>query len=226
MSSISICLIEKNAFFRAGIKSFLEDTNFHISCSYSDFPALSQLQKIQDEIDLVMIGIEENIHDIETIILDIRKVFKNSRIATLNTETDWQRVISFFEAGVDGCLLRNMTPPALIGSLNMMMAGEKVFPTILLEILAKQTGGNEKTNIVAPVHSLSSREVQVLKYLAGGDTNKQIARVLDITEATVKVHIKTVLRKLDLSNRTQAAVWAVNKGLIIQEPHFHQTGNL
>ena len=55
--------------------------------------------------------------------------------------------------------------------------------------------------------------IDSLNMIVMGETNKEIARDLDITEATVKVHIKTVLRKLDLSNRTQAAVWAVNKGL-------------
>lgn len=68
-------------------------------------------------------------------------------------------------------------------------------------------------------HLLSTREIEILCCLAGGHSNKQVARALDITEATVKVHVKTVLRKLHLMNRTQAAIWAVQNGFFWEPMH-------
>ncbi|GJE41195.1 Response regulator protein VraR [Methylobacterium soli] len=66
------------------------------------------------------------------------------------------------------------------------------------------------------VHKLSPREIDVLKHLAGGASNKIIARACDLAEATVKIHVKNVLRKLKTQNRTQAALWAIEHGIRAQ----------
>jgi two-component system, NarL family, nitrate/nitrite response regulator NarL len=83
-----------------------------------------------------------------------------------------------------------------------------VFPTNLAAMLFDM-------NVIAPQHSvrgLSPREQEILRALVTGSSNKLIAIKLGITEATVKVHLKTLLRKIDVNNRTQAAIWAMNNG--------------
>jgi two-component system nitrate/nitrite response regulator NarL len=90
----------------------------------------------------------------------------------------------------------------------LVMLGEKVFPTNLASMLLDM-------NTVSPQHSIrgvSPREQEILQALVTGASNKVIAYKLNITEATVKVHLKTLLRKIDVNNRTQAAIWAMNNG--------------
>ncbi|MBD0316775.1 MAG: response regulator transcription factor [Nitrospiraceae bacterium] len=110
--------------------------------------------------------------------------------------------------GADGIQIKNVSPEALIQSLQLIMLGEKVFPTNLASMLLGM-------NTISPQHSirgLSPREQEILQALVTGASNKTIAIRLGITEATVKVHLKTLLRKIDVNNRTQAAIWAMNNG--------------
>jgi two-component system nitrate/nitrite response regulator NarL len=104
------------------------------------------------------------------------------------------------------------------------MLGETILPGTVLQVLLDQTQSvagagqiavaNEQTPPDPRVNKLSPREAVILHSLMGGDPNKVIARKLDITEATIKVHVKSILRKIGAANRTQAALWAVqNLGL-------------
>jgi two-component system, NarL family, nitrate/nitrite response regulator NarL len=86
--------------------------------------------------------------------------------------------------------------------------GEKVFPTNLAAMLLDMTASGPLNS----VRGVSPREQQILQLLVTGASNKMIAIRLGITEATVKVHLKTLLRKIDVNNRTQAAIWAMNNG--------------
>ena len=73
-------------------------------------------------------------------------------------------------------------------------------------------------------NQLSPREMQILRHLLDGDSNKLIGKHLDITEATVKVHLKSLLRKIGVANRTQAAIWAMNNGVEKQERVLEAAG--
>lgn len=223
MTSIPTCLVEKNAFFREGIKSLLDGTDFCVEEAYSDAAAMIEEQGSDPDMALVILGIDGPLHDVQEDICQAKKHFPKCHVVILATRAESGPIVSAFSAGADGYLLRDISPPALLGSLNMVMLGEKVCPTPMLSTLAKRVDGDVE-NLPAEWagHRLSRREMQVLKYLAGGNTNKEIARYLDITEATVKVHIKTVLRKLSLSNRTQAAIWAVNRGIINHDVAVYQ----
>lgn len=218
MPAVSTCLIDQNVFFREGLRSLLADTDFYISGSYPDFAAARDIARQKDGAALVMIGVEDEADDMKAMIRAVKSAFPESRIAVLTARTEPGCIVSAFAAGADGYLSRDISPPVLIGSLNMIMVGEKIYPTALLNMFAERDSGDRDTSAPYAGHRLSYRETQVLRFLSAGETNKQIARDLSITEATVKVHIKAVLRKLDLSNRTQAAVWAVNKGMTHHAP--------
>ena len=105
-------------------------------------------------------------------------------------------------AGADGYLMKGVSPEALLQSLELVMMGKMVFPTDLAAMLFDM-------NVIAPPHSvrgLSPREQEILQALVTGSSNKLIAIKLGITEATVKVHLKTLLRRIDVNNRIQAAI--------------------
>jgi two-component system nitrate/nitrite response regulator NarL len=119
---------------------------------------------------------------------------------------------------VDGFCLAASAPEVLIKSFELVMLGETVMPSAVLRSIMDEAAQHRNQplqgNSAEPKLSelttckLSAREAQILNCLREGAPNKVIARKLDITEATIKVHVKAILRKIGATNRTQAAMWA------------------
>ncbi|MGN6123060.1 MAG: LuxR C-terminal-related transcriptional regulator [Sphingomonas oligoaromativorans] len=139
--------------------------------------------------------------------------FPLSPIALLCPDFRLAFVKNGLAAGINGFLTRDMPFAALLHSLRLILTGQKILPTRCIEHLM----GSDVSvlppdwNEIADHRQLSQREVGVLHCLIEGDANKVISRRLNIAEPTVKVHIKAILRKLHVGNRTQAAVWAVSR---------------
>jgi two-component system, NarL family, nitrate/nitrite response regulator NarL len=111
------------------------------------------------------------------------------------------------QCDIDGYILTDISPETLKLSLAMIMAGQSVMPSGFASEMRRKREA-------APVDersSLTSRESDVLRSLSRGSSNKEIARELEMSAATVKVHLKAVLRKLQVRNRTEAAVWAISQ---------------
>ena len=121
-----------------------------------------------------------------------------------------------YEIGIDAYLESTTSQAGLRQSLDLVVAGERVFPSRLTSATEKEFvrawHKTDATQSSAP-SSLSVRELEILRHLASGRANKVIANDLQITEATVKVHVKGILRKIGATNRTQAAIWAIHNGL-------------
>jgi two-component system nitrate/nitrite response regulator NarL len=113
-------------------------------------------------------------------------------------------------AGVRGYLLKDMEPEEVIGAIERAARGEITFaPAMtvkLAQLLQRGSSGNERRNLL---DSLTDRERQILDHLARGESNKAIARALEISHDTVKLHVRHILSKLNLSSRVEAAVFAV-----------------
>jgi len=140
-----------------------------------------------------------------------------AKLVVLTTELNFGWVMTSLSAGVNGYLLKDMSPEAFIQSLRLVQLGERVLPTDLAMLLV--SGRFQIANQIVPTmpaQNLSPREVQILHCLLRGDSNKLIANQLKITEGTVKVHLKGVLKKINVRNRTQAAIWALNNGFVGQ----------
>lgn len=136
-------------------------------------------------------------------------------IVILARTLDAAEIAESFVHGVDGYLLEEISPEALVESLNLVILGEKVFPSQLVDLLTEVgwAKGRSRATVEYDAH-LSEREFEIVNWLARGAPNKVIAGKMSITEATVKVHIKAILKKVGVHNRTQAAIWAVQKGLL------------
>ena len=134
----------------------------------------------------------------------IRAEFRDARIVMLTTfEGDFE-VQRALEAGARGYLLKNMPPADLVQVIRQVHAGKKRIPQELAAQLAERISDD----------SLTAREIEVLKHVAGGNRNKDIAEILNISEETVKVHIKHIMDKLSARDRTQAIAIAVRRGII------------
>ena len=130
--------------------------------------------------------------------------------------------LAVFRAGADGYLFEQISRDALIKSLDLVMLGVTILPAALMRLVGEDYKMDSEDDLAVPAaqtgvptldhmpQKLSQQETRILRCLMQGESNKTIARRFDITEATVKVHIKAILRKICVRNRTQAAVWAHN----------------
>ncbi|MBV1919363.1 MAG: two-component system response regulator NarL [Pseudomonadales bacterium] len=135
-----------------------------------------------------------------------------SRIVIYSVSDNDEDVVEAMKAGADGYLLKDMEPEDLLERLKQAAIGKMVVSENLTEILASALRTKPKTDTI-DLNNLTGREKQILKLIASGLSNKMIAKKLDIAEGTVKVHVKRVLKKLQLRSRVEAAVWGIQQGL-------------
>jgi two-component system, NarL family, nitrate/nitrite response regulator NarL len=130
------------------------------------------------------------------------------KIVALTSEADSQEIGLDEIAPLSGILTYDLSTDAFVRSLRLICSGERVFPRDLA-LRRKPQGRPPKTDLRSDGAHLSPREKEMLSHLVAGHWNKMIGNHLGITEATVKVHLKSVLRKIRVENRTQAAIWAL-----------------
>jgi two-component system nitrate/nitrite response regulator NarL len=138
------------------------------------------------------------------------------KVVFLASELELDLLASCFSAGANGFLLENISRDAFQESLRLVFAGEKVFPSGLATFisgLASKNGGVALDLSDLRSFQLSVREIDILRCLSVGQSNKVIANTLNIAESTVKVHVKRILQKTHATNRTQAALWGAARGL-------------
>jgi two-component system nitrate/nitrite response regulator NarL len=138
----------------------------------------------------------------------------------LSTSFDFDVMVACFREGADGYLLGDMSVDALVAALQMVSSDQKVFPSNLADELSRERSNGSHTPRfrddvpLDELERLSQREREVLCCLMSGSSNKVIAQQLKVSEATIKVNVKGILRKLNVSNRTQAALWARQQGAL------------
>ncbi len=213
MDAINVFLIDANKLFREGMKRLFEGTPFNVVGEAGSLrEGLSTLSTGTNP-DLILIDLPSGADEEVEAMRALRENHPSIRIVILTNDLETRRLSAALGAGAGGYLLKDIACEALMQSLKLVMMGEKVFPTHLAELLVN--GRTEDMGAELPTRrkGLSQREVQILRCLLSGNSNKMIANHLNITEATVKVHLKSLLRKINASNRTQAAIWALNNGI-------------
>ncbi len=137
-----------------------------------------------------------------------------ARVLMLTVSEDEQDLAAALRAGACGYLLKTMDGDALAAAIRRAMRGESVIADEMSgKLLAAFRAPAAPAAPASPLASLSPRELDILRGIARGESNKQIARTLGIAETTVKIHVQHVLRKLDVASRVQAAVLATEQGL-------------
>ncbi|MCW2242414.1 LuxR C-terminal-related transcriptional regulator [Azospirillum canadense] len=209
MHPVSIFLIDANKLFREGMKALFSDGEFRVTNEAAN--AEGMLSGAEGEAPQLIMLDPASTRDTVQAVTALKGRFPEARLVLLATELDTTEMANAIQAGADAFLMKDISPAALAQSLRLVMMGEKVFPTHLAALLI---AGKVNANANGPSmpKGLSGREVQLVQRLLLGDSNKMIAIHLNITEATVKVHLKSLLRKINVSNRTQAAIWALENG--------------
>ncbi len=208
----SVCLVGKDCIAKEGLKGMLARAEMPVSAEYDDSSSL-HLQQAPTP-DSLIINIDTGVAEVDGDIIEAvrrqKTTYPQSRVVIVSSRRDVPAISAAFSTGADGYILRDISSDGLIGSLKLVMSGEKVFPT---SILPSGTSVAPANTDAAPRRSpLSAREMGIIRHLAAGESNKAIAIALNIREATVKTHVKKILKKLGVANRTQAAVWAIANG--------------
>lgn len=210
MSLVSVSLIDANNLFRHGLKAMFAEQGFHIAKETSSLKAALQIVQEGDASQVILID-PVGIGDFTDLVRSLKEACPDTHVVVLTGTLDAEIMTKAIQAGADGFLMKDMSMEALAQSLRLVMIGETVFPSALAALLI---GGrlNGAAYQAVPHKGVSKREAQVLRCLQNGSSNKTIANHLRITEATVKIHLKSLLRKIEVSNRTQAALWGLNNG--------------
>lgn len=209
--AITVLLIDDHALFRKGVAQLIEaDADFAVAAeagSGEDGLRLAkQLQPSLVLIDLNMKGMSG---------LDILRALKrdasSARCIMLTVSDEERDVVEALRCGADGYLLKDLEPEDLCARLKSAIRGNVVLDAGVANVLAQSFRAAPAPAAADGLQELTEREREILEHIANGLTNKEVGRALGISEGTVKVHMKHLLRKLNLRGRVEAAVWALER---------------
>ena len=214
MKKLRTLLIDDHTLFRVGLEGLLVSRGIEIVASV---PSGWDAQRLVDELkpDIILLDMRmPGINGLDVLSM-LRAKNESLPIVMLTTSSDENDLLKSLRSGAQGYLLKDMEPDELVLALRDIVAGKTVVAPDLAPILAKAVQGkttddDEKDN--SPFSTLTPRETEILGLLAEGQSNKAIARNLGISDGTVKLHVKAILRKLEVHSRVEAAVMAVQRG--------------
>jgi two-component system nitrate/nitrite response regulator NarL len=207
--TITVLLVDDHTLFRSGIRSLLQrNPEFSVVGEAADgFEGVKRAQQLKPQVILLDLNMP-GMSGVETLQL-LRQDCPESAIVMLTVSEDAEDLSTALKAGASGYLLKNIDTDYLTRAIRRAAAGETVVAEAMTAKLVAQLQSGSVPPAASELDKLTPREREILDCLARGESNKGIARILDLAESTVKIHVQSVLRKLKLSSRVQAAVFAV-----------------
>jgi len=210
-NKVRLLVAEDHEIVRKGLKSLLADTNINIVAEVTTGKAAVKYA-LEHEVDVVLMDIRMPDGDGLTALGRIKLDKPDLPIVILSTFDNPTYIARAVALGAAAFLLKGCTREQLVRAIELSAAGENVWTR---DELRRVSGALATPRLTADVEvSLTQRESEVLRQMAYGLTNKDIAQTLHISYETVKEHVQHILRKIGLTDRTQAAVWAVRKDLV------------
>lgn len=207
--SIKIILIDDHTLFRSGIKALLSRQNdFEVVGEAADgFDGVKLAEQLRP--DIVLLDLDMPVMNGREALAQILSANPNQTVIMLTVSEDSDDLTECMRIGARGFLLKNINADFLLDSIRKAVDGDNVFSPEMTSRLVQSLISPAIPRTDQALSSLTPRELEILGYLAAGHSNKVIARHLDLAESTIKVHVQNILRKLNLSSRVQAAVYAV-----------------
>lgn len=206
----TILLVDDHPLLRKGLKQLLafEDHLEVIAEAKSGVEAIDLAA--DNEPDLIILDLHMQGMDGLQTLTRLRDQGVSSRIVMLTVSDADDDVLAAISQGADGYLLKDTDPDVLLEQIKQAVDGKMVLSEAVTEVLATAIR-RPAVRPASELDALTVREVEILECIAKGMSNKVIARELDISDGTVKVHVKHLLKKLGLRSRVEAAVWMVNQ---------------
>ncbi len=210
-----IGIVESNYLVLEGLKRIFSNSAFKVVFECRSVGEIWKLDPPAEKIAGLLIDVDQEEYPSDEVIARLRSEFPESRIILMAESSDQVNVAHAIEGGLDGLVLKSRRVETIVKSLELALLGERVFPVEVLHPPSARPEDRSCHRAIQAnvIYKLSDREIEVLKSLSKGRANKEIARHLGISEATVKVHVKAILRKSRARNRTEAALWATGVGL-------------
>ncbi|NWN83854.1 MAG: two-component system response regulator NarL [Halomonas sp.] len=209
----TILLIDDHPLLRRGVSQLLELEDDLLLAGETGEP--EDGIRLAQELDPDMVLLDLNMPGMDGIetLKRLRSGGFAGRVVMFTVSDHEEDVVNALQSGADGYLLKDMDPDEMVRQLRQASLGRMVISESLTALLAEALRSHRNQPAAPDIHSLTQREREILRELAAGLSNKMIARKLEITEGTVKVHVKHLLKKLNLRSRVEAAVWAVQEGI-------------
>lgn len=206
-----VLIIDDHPLFRKGARQLLEmDARFEV-VGEADDGASSIAQTRRLDPDLVLLDLNmKPVSGIE-VLRRIKQEREDIMVVMLTVSDQGEDIAKAIQIGADGYLLKDMEPEDMLAKLAQVSQGQIVMDDNVANLLANLLKSGEHP-LLPEDANLTERETETLVLLAEGLNNKRIARRLNISDGTVKVHIKNILRKLKVRSRLEAAIWAINNG--------------
>jgi two-component system nitrate/nitrite response regulator NarL len=206
---IRIVLIDDHTLFRSGIKALLaRQEDFEVIGEASDgFSGVKLVE--QQQPDVVLLDLDMPVMNGREALAQILSSRPDQTVVMLTVSEDSEDLTECMRLGARGFLLKNINAEFLVDAIKKAANGDNVFSPEMTARLVQSLISPNAPQPAGALDTLTPREMEILGHLAAGHSNKVIARKLDLAESTIKVHVQSILRKLELSSRVQAAVYAV-----------------
>ncbi|ANQ87965.1 response regulator transcription factor [Staphylococcus pseudintermedius] len=205
-----IALVDDHFIVRQGLEFLLStQPQIEVVGSFGEGQALlDALATDQIEPELILVDLVMPEMNGITLIQKLKEQHAGIKILVLTSYVDEEHVMSAMQAGADGYEMKDVDPEALMTSIETVLQGDKVIHKDAQQVM--------DTVITKPhmLNKLSKRETEVLKEMAKGKTNKEIAETLFVSEKTIKTHVSHIFSKLEVTDRTQAAIYAMENHLV------------
>ncbi|MCH1924185.1 two-component system response regulator NarL [Shewanella sp. C32] len=208
----TILLIDDHPMLRNGVKQLIEMSDIIevVAESNCGQDGIALAQKLDPDLILLDLNMPE-MGGIETL-CQLRECELSGRILVFTVSNFEEDVVSAFKLGADGYLLKDMEPEDLLLALEKAASGKVAISDDITTILTEGLKNNP-SSAERDIYLLTAREREIVKLIAKGLSNKLIAKKLSISEGTVKVHVKNILKKLKLKTRLETAAWVHNSGV-------------
>lgn len=210
--AVNIMIADDHSMIREGLKQLLElEGEFKVICEACDgIECINKLETVTPDVLLLDINMP-NMNGLEV----LQKMKENKmkiKVLILTVHNEVEYLLKAVDIGVNGYLLKDSESSELKKAILAVVNGENYIQPSLIPVLNSKMIDRDNDSI--KIESLTKRELEVLKNLSYGMYNKEIAEKLDISERTVKNHISNIFKKIEVTDRTQAAVFAIRNNLI------------
>ncbi|GAA4551132.1 response regulator [Streptomyces collinus] len=208
--AIKVLLVDDHQVVRRGLRTFLEvqDDIEVVGEAADGAEGVDRAEELKP--DVILMDVKMPGMDGVDALRRLRELANPARVLVVTSFTEQRTVVPALRAGAAGYVYKDVDPDALAGAIRSVHAGHILLQPEVAGALLAQEENNAGTGRAG---SLTEREREVLGLIADGRSNREIARALVLSEKTVKTHVSNILMKLDLADRTQAALWAVRHGV-------------
>lgn len=211
---LRVLVIDDHSLFRRGVTALLaHEPGFVVVGDAADVPEGTKLAGAHAP-DVILLDLNMPGIDGRQAIPLLREASPKAAIVMLTVSEDAEDLLACLRAGAAGYLLKNIDSEFLVSAIRRAARGESVMSDAMTAKLVSEVRSGSERAAGPPRPALSPREQEILALIAAGASNKEAARTLGVAESTIKIHVQHILRKLGLSTRVQAAVYATEQGLV------------